>query len=228
MHGDAMSGRERALQMLREQDQQRRAHATALVRACRQGDAERFYHLAYPYDNHPADFWSPAFRMIARSVVEVSPEIQQAFQQVWIETKMLGLRCDSNLMLCRALRVLMPAYKGPEMKLYRGASALERRRRAYGASWTSSLSAAEKFAQDYRVWPGGSVVLETVAAPEAIISAVEYPPPLTEAEKADFPPNVTVTEFHEEVEYLVDRRLLGRVEVRVKYPCASALHPSSA
>jgi hypothetical protein len=79
----------------------------------------------------------------------------------------------------------MPAYKGEALRLFRGAGAGERRRAAYGVSWTSNLSAAEDFAESYRVWPRGSVVLETVAPPEAIISAVEYPPPMTEAEKAE-------------------------------------------
>jgi len=35
---------------------------------------------------------------------------------------------------------------------------------------------AEQFAQSYRAMPTGSFVLETVAPPEAVIAAIEYPP----------------------------------------------------
>ncbi|WP_156435097.1 hypothetical protein [Bradyrhizobium lablabi] len=42
---------------------------------------------------------------------------------------------------------------------------------------------AEQFAETYRVMSEGSVVLETVAPPEAIITAVEYPPPITEGRR---------------------------------------------
>ena len=108
------------------------------------------------------------------------------------------------------------------------------RRRTYGISWTSSLPAAEKFAGDYRAWPGGSVVLETVAPPEAIICAITYPTPLTEAEKAELPPDVEIDAYHEECEHLVDRRLLGPIKVLRRYPEADdvcseheiASHPS--
>jgi hypothetical protein len=204
--------------LIREERRSERLHAKALVEACRRGDAERFYHLAYPYDEHP-NFWPRAVRAIARDISEVTSEIQDAFVQVWVQTKMLGLRVDNNRMLCRALRVLMPAYKGEALRLFRGAGAGERRRGAYGVSWTSSLSAAEQFAESYRVWPGGSVLLETVAPAGAIISAVEYPPPITEAEKAELglPPNTSVIEWHEESEYLVDRHLLGPVRVLRRY-----------
>jgi hypothetical protein len=41
-------------------------------------------------------------------------------------------------MRVNADRVLMPKYKGDALRLFRGASALQRRRRVYGISWTSS------------------------------------------------------------------------------------------
>src|SRR4051812_41007268 len=97
------------------------------------GDVERFHELAYPYDDHP-DFWPLTFRAIARSVSEVTPEITDAFRQIWIRTKMLTLRVDDRRALCQALRILMPKYVGLKLRLFRGASALERRRAAYGIS----------------------------------------------------------------------------------------------
>jgi hypothetical protein len=203
---------------LREERRQERAHARALVEACRRGDAEQFYELAFPYDHHPA-FWPGAVRAISRAITEVTPDIQQAFLQIWVETKMLNLRVDDNRALCRALRILLPPYKGEALRLYRGAGALERRRAAYGISWTSNLSMAEQFAESYRVMNAGSVVLATVAPPGAIISAVEYPPPMTEEETAELglPPTAKIVEWHEEAEYLVDRRMLGPVSVLRRY-----------
>jgi hypothetical protein len=44
-----------------------------------------------------------------------------------------------------------------------------------------------------------------------------YPPPTTEAEKAELPPNVKIVEYHEESEYLVERRPLGPVKVLRRY-----------
>jgi len=41
---------------------------------------------------------------------------------------------------------------------------------------------------------------------------------MTEAEKAELPPNVKIVEYHEESEYLVERRLLGQVLVLRCYP----------
>ena len=67
------------------------------------------------------------------------------------------------------------------------------------------MVAAQGFAGDYRVWSTGSVILETVAPPAAIISAMEYPPPVTEAERAewDLPTTTKIIEWHDECEYLV-------------------------
>jgi hypothetical protein len=154
---------------------------TRWSRPAGRGDAERVYDLAYPYDKYP-DFWPRARRAIDRIISEVTPDIQDAFLKVWVQTKMPASRVDNNRTLYRVLRVLMPGYKGGALRLFRGASAGERRRAVYSVSWTSNLSAAEDFAESYRVFPGGSVVLETVAQSEAIILAVEYPSPMTEAE----------------------------------------------
>ena len=115
---------------------------------------------------------------------------------------------------------------GRKLRLFRGAGASERRRGVYGISWTSSLSTAQDLAESYRVWRGGSVVLETTAPPAAIITAIEYPPPITEAEKLELglPPTTNVVEWHDECEFLVDRRQLGHVKVLRRY----SQHPQKA
>jgi len=70
------------------------------------------------------------------------------------------------------------------------------------------------------VWDGGSVLLETLAAPKAIICKITYPPPLTQKEikalKRKYP-GITIDEFHDEQEYLVDRRYFDVVKVVRRY-----------
>ena len=84
---------------IRAEREHERLHVKALLDAWRRGDAERFYHLAYPYDEHP-DFWPSAVRAIDRHISEVTPEIQDALLHVWVQTKMLSGRIDNNRMLC--------------------------------------------------------------------------------------------------------------------------------
>jgi hypothetical protein len=67
---------------------------------------------------------------------------------------------------------------------------------------------------------GGSVVMETLAPPRAILHQVEYPEPFTAAEIEEFRkdhPKTEFLEFHEEREYLLDRRHLGPVGVLTRY-----------
>jgi hypothetical protein len=62
----------------------------------------------------------------------------------------------------------------------------------------------------------GSVLLETLAPPAAIICAVDYPEPLTQIEMEKLKrehPNVEINGLHEEREYVVDRRHLNAVIV---------------
>jgi hypothetical protein len=132
---------------------------------------DQLYQAVDRLNDTTVDGWPMAMRKIARDVAEVSPEIHSAFLAVWIQMKMLPLKVGDHRALCTALRVLMPRYAGPPVWLYRGANARERRRRIYGISWTSDIEIAEKFAQERR-YGDESVLLETVASPEAIICAI--------------------------------------------------------
>ncbi|CAN7617477.1 hypothetical protein LJR255_004627 [Pararhizobium sp. LjRoot255] len=80
------------------------------------------------------------------------------------------------------------------MLLYRGESTFNRRRRCYGLSWSANRSVAEAFAEDTsRLYYDGSVLLETLAPPEAILTKMP--------------------KRYGEGEYLVDRRYLRAVQV---------------
>ena len=111
------------------------------------------------------------------------------------------LEVGDDRVLLDALRVLLPAYDGPAVQLYRGDGARSRRGPSYGPAWSSERDVAEAHALGlWRGTPGGSVLLSTFAPAEAIMCNVG-------AHNNDYG----------EDEYLVDRRRLGRVDVLNRY-----------
>lgn len=198
--------KERLAKERAEERRQERERLDLLMHDYRAGDVDRFLHNM-TWDDFP---WALALKWFAK-LTSVPAEMQEAFQFAWIEYKQIS-RVNNQPLICAAARVMLPPYTGPAVLLFRGASLLERRRRAYGVSWTDSLAAAEDFAKDYQVWPGGSVVLETLASPAAIVGKMPYPKPFTEEERAQYP-GAHFLKRHEEREYIVDRRQLTRVKV---------------
>jgi hypothetical protein len=200
--------------MLAKQDAEERARnrkrIALLMQAYHAGDYDRFQ------ENMVADEFP--WRLACKEFVKLSsvpPEMRFAFQSAWTQHKRPALR--NHPLVCAAIHAMLPAYTGPAVRLFRGASELERKRRAYGLSWTSDVAEAETFAEKYRAWPGGSVVLETLAPPAAVISKMEYPEPFTEEERAEIP-GAHFTEFHDEREHFVDRRRLTLVKVVRRLP----------
>ena len=78
--------------------------------------------------------------------------------------------------LCNALRVLLPAYRGRSVRLFRGAGAYERRHRISGLCWSADRAGADRFARERQVMDGGSVLLETIA-PDAAPAMRHYARP---------------------------------------------------
>jgi hypothetical protein len=144
---------------------------------------------------------SAAFRKVA-SLEVVHADLRAAFLAYWLECgdSIRSLVSDDKILLS-ALRVLLPPYAGPPVRLYRGDSAWNRSKRSYGMSWTDDLDIADQFARGmYRTFTGGSVVLQADAAPEAIICAVR-----------------AQDDRYQEREHLVDRRILKNVKVLTRY-----------
>jgi hypothetical protein len=107
-----------------------------------------------------------------------------------------------DLLLITLLRVIMPRYTGPSVRLFRGDSFWNRRRRTYGLSWSKDPEIAHSFADGiWRTFKGGSCLLETRAPRSAIISA----------------PGL-IDNRYEESEFLVDRRQLRQVDVLERLP----------
>jgi hypothetical protein len=141
----------------------------------------------------------------------------------------------SSAATCAALRVMFPPYTGQAAVLFRGASFNEAKRRAYGVSWTKDRTVAERFARNSSELPDGSVILETIAPPAAILAQITYPEPMTDAERQEIlreHPYVRFDrsdEYHDEREFLVDRRGLKTVTVLQRLSGAAVeLSPSKS
>jgi hypothetical protein len=96
------------------------AVAALFVQACQSGNVATFYQ-AVDQINLTFDGWKVAMRRFAGKVRSVSPEIQSAFFHVWIKSKMLPFLVNDHRALCNAARVLFPRYRGPSVRLFRGA-----------------------------------------------------------------------------------------------------------
>ena len=164
---------------LREEHRQGMQAADIFARICREGRADQLYNAHLFLNESGGDAWRLAMQRLAK-FDRVSPEIQNAFVSIWIESKTLSRRVGNRPAFAKALRVLMPgASVTSPMTLYRGTDYYERRCRRYGFSWTTDLEWARKFAKPWAQpvppLPGmtgpayGSVVLQTEAPPEAIL-----------------------------------------------------------
>lgn len=171
-----------------------RRAAQAFIRACESGDADQFREAAHLISEFSLDGWRLAFIKVAK-LGSVSDEIKNAFLNVWIESKMLPLRCGNRRAMADALRVLMPPYRAKApMQLFRGAGARERKYHFYGFSWSTRREIARKFAENWAKFPPGGVVLRTVAPPEAILLVREP------------------EDYYDEGEVVVDPFALSKVE----------------
>lgn len=146
--------------------------ACDLVDAVRASDIERFDDAL-----EALDYEDDAFTLAMREVAKLpnpSAEFQSWCFQLWLRhgDHIRGLTNGANV-LAAGLRVLLPPYTGPALKIYRGDSWFNRRRRTYGPSWTTSIEVARHFASNtlHRTCVGGSVLLETMAPAEAIVCA---------------------------------------------------------
>lgn len=174
------------------------------VQGAASGDLERMAASfnGLDYEEYDGGGWVRAMRGVA-GLPSVPVAAQEFFLDVYV-TYGDHIRQECNdLILADGLRVLLPKYKGAAMRLYRGESFRNRSRRTYGLSWTACADVARAFAETgfYRTFEGGSVLLETLAGPEAIICA----PAL-------------LNDRYSEQEYIVDRRRLALVRVIDRFP----------
>jgi hypothetical protein len=182
---------------LADERRRRRNGAAMFFEAIRDSNVDLLQVAVEYLNNHTVDGWKGAMRLAARCEA-VSPEIQDAFLTVWIETGSFPLRVGHRPTLAAALRKLLPRTPGVgPMTLYRGTGTLERRRRLYGFSWTTDREMARNFAAGN---PDPGIILETVAPADAILI-------VREAE-----------DFYDEAEVVVDPYRLGKIRVAETVP----------
>jgi hypothetical protein len=117
--------------------------------------------------------WPAVLRALANE--SASDDAREGFLSVYVSYgDSLRNQVDKDLALADGLRALLPRYNGPAITLYRGKTAWNRQRRTYGLSWSASLDVARSFAESslFRQSTGGSVLLETLAPPEAQCSTM--------------------------------------------------------
>jgi hypothetical protein len=170
------------------------------VEAVRAGNAELCVQAIKALETHMQ--FPAAMRAIAKSPC-TSDDFRQRLLAIWVSYgDHLRQEVGNDLVLADGLRAMLPPYTGRAITLYRGESAHNRQRQTYGLSWSATAEVARAFASTgmYRTSAGGSVLLETLAPPEAIISAP-----------------VMHNDRYDEQEYLVDRRRLRAVRVLERY-----------
>ena len=128
------------------------ADAAALSRAIREADA----HGGVPR----------AIRMLGR-LPSVSSASREVCLALWrLEGDRLRREAGDDIALVRALRVVLPPYEGPGLRLWRGEWALNQRHRTFGLSWTSHRETAQAFAEGHKDEAiGGMVLLEAEVCP---------------------------------------------------------------
>ena len=111
------------------------------------------------------------------AIVQISklhPKLSTGFHTLWTEmgmsTRIREQVLDDDF-LRDALRVLLPVYVGPGLKLYRGENIDRWKTQAYGFHWTNVINFAREFARGLTAGYGqGGVLLSTDAPTEAMIS----------------------------------------------------------
>jgi hypothetical protein len=147
------------------------------------------------------DCWHDA---LGQLLTDASPneDLGRALQHFWIS---YGFHIASSLkgdsILVDAFKYLLPPYKGPTLRLYRGELRSRHLQRVYGISWTPKLGVATMFADRRCNAEGLGVVLEIEATPDMVAAAPDEH-----------------SYWLREEEYIIDTRLIHRVRVITQPP----------
>lgn len=107
----------------------------------------------------------------AQTELEPSDAFKNEFLAFWKEHGDAVRLAHPHLL--SELHKFLPAYRGGQMRLYRGDTFKNYKRRVYGASWSASREVAMDFAIEHATWfEDGGVLLETVAPADAIVCAL--------------------------------------------------------
>ncbi len=118
-----------------------------------------------------ASFWRATITAMIQ-IGKPHPEISTGFHTLWTERgHCIREQAKNDDLLRDALRILLPAYVGPSLKLYRGESVDRWKTQTYGFAWTDKIDIALMFARGLKAMAGqGGVLLSADAPTEAIIA----------------------------------------------------------
>jgi len=152
-------------------------------------------------DIEAAGAWQAAIMAIV-GMSKPHAAISAGFHRLWTARgHRIREQVAADEALLDALRVPLPAYDGPALRLYRGENA-ERVEQACGFAWTTEEETARMFASGLQASYGEGGVLLATGAPANAIIAGPSPHSL----------------YLGEHEYVVDRRKLPRIEVLKRFP----------
>ena len=139
------------------------------------------------YDGLPV-----ALQAVVASDIHPNDQIREGFLFSWVMREGIRQDVEDDELLLDAMARPLPAYDGPDMKLYRGEVRSSHDDGTHGWAWTSNPEVAKSYAGFAQRAPSGGVFLAVQAPAEAIFCA----PALFEHPRDG------------EDEYMVDRRVL--------------------
>ncbi len=118
-----------------------------------------------------ASFWRATITAMTQ-LGKPHAKISTGFHTLWtVRGHRMREQVFDDDLLRDALRILLPVYVGPSLKLYRGESVERWKSQNYGFSWTDKIDIATMFARGLNAMAGqGGVLLSADAPTEAIIA----------------------------------------------------------
>lgn len=141
-------------------------------RAVTHANVTAFYASARILIVHYPDAAADALRWCA-TLENVSPAIQEAFSGFLIAD---GTEWGGNVAhrdLVSAVRAMMPTYLGAPVTLYRGEDILPAGANRHGLFWAPDMRWGRWHMRSERRAPAGTVLLRTLAPPEAILGVMK-------------------------------------------------------
>ncbi len=117
------------------------------------------------------DDWAYVKNNLLKFAASDKAEPTEAFHSVWTyKGHRIREQINNDDVLRDALRVLLPPYSGPGMKLYRGENLTRWKENNIGFGWTPHIDIGRMFAGGLNAIYTGGVLLEAYAPSEAIIA----------------------------------------------------------
>ena len=108
---------------------------------------------------------------IALTASTPTNEVASAFSVFWIEQgHRIREQIEDDKLLVRLLRLMLPAYAGPDVEIFRGENKQRWELAKVGFAWSPNIEIGRLFAEGLNSVKTGGVLLKAVATPVAIIS----------------------------------------------------------